>query len=116
MNWEQIKQEAAGVLEGEFGEPVRFQYREGRLVDICAKFTMATTEVGMGGQVPISSRQPMCNIRRGVLERKPLQGDLITRRSITYEVKVAEEKLDASFDVLLLVVDSRHAARLRDRT
>ncbi|WP_298702662.1 hypothetical protein [uncultured Variovorax sp.] len=116
MNWEQIKQEAAAVVQAEFGEPIRFQYLEGHLVDICAKFTMATTDVSMGGQVPISSRQPMCNIRKGVLERKPRQGDLIIRRSVTYEVKAVEVKLDASFDVLLLVVDARHAAHMRDRT
>ncbi|WP_137860794.1 hypothetical protein [Variovorax sp. 3P27G3] len=116
MSWEQLKQEAAAVIEAEFGEPIRYQYREGQLVDICAKFTMAATDISMGGQVPISSRQPMCNIRRGVLQRKPLQGDLVTRRNVVYEVKVAEEKLDASFDVLLLAVDARHAAHLRDRT
>lgn len=115
-DWESLKLEAASVVHQEFGEPVRYHYAEGHTAEICVVFTMATAEVSMGGQVSVESRQPMCNIKRDAIERKPRQGDLLTRRNVTYEVKSAEETLDASFNVLLWAVDSRHAQRVRDRT
>lgn len=113
---EHLKQEAAAHIHQALGEPVAYHYLEGQTVQICAIFVMADVQVTMGGEVPIDSRQPMCSIRRCDLQRKPRQGDLITRRDATYEIKSAQPQLDASFNCMLWAVDERHAQKLRDRT
>jgi len=116
MDFESLKQEAAGHIHQELGELVRFHYLEGNTVDINVVFTTADVQVSMGGEVPVDSRQPVCRIQRSDISRKPRQGDLITRRNVTYEIKSAQPKLDASFHCLLWAVDERHAQKVRDRT
>lgn len=116
MNFEALKQEAAGHIHQALGEAVRFHYLEGNTVDMCVVFTTADVQVTMGGEVPIDSRQPMCSIRRCDVTRKPRQGDMITRRDVTYEIKSAQPKGDAAFHCLLWAVDERHASQVRSRT
>jgi hypothetical protein len=116
MDFEALKLEAARHIHRELGESVRFHYQEGHTVDICVVFTTAEVQVTMGGEVPIDSRQPMCRIRRTDVTRKPRQGDMITRRNMTYEIKSAVPKLDAAFHCLLWEVDDRNAREVRDRT
>lgn len=120
MNWEAIKLEAAGHIHAAFGEPVRYHYssRQGSAYtkQMCVIFTMKDVLVDMGGQVAIDSQKPMCNIRRCDIDRKPRQGDTLTRRNVTYEIQQVKEELDASYNCLLLVIDSRAAVQQRDRT
>lgn len=116
MTFEHLKAEAASHIHSAMGEPVTYHYSEGRSTAFCAIFVMAAVQIGMGGEVPIDSRQPMCSIRGCDLQRKPRQGDLITRRNVTYEVKSVQSELDASWRCLLWAVDERHASQARDRT
>jgi hypothetical protein len=116
MNWEALKLEASGHIHQALGEPIRYHYVNGNTVNTSAVFTMADVLVSDGGQVPIDSREPMCNLRRCNMERKPRQGDTLTRRNVTYEIKQVKEALDASWDCLLLVIDSRYANAARDKT
>lgn len=116
MNFEALKLEAAGYVQQALGEDVRYHYAEGNTTNTRAIFVIAEVDVGMGGQVPVDSSAPMCNVRRCDLQRKPRQGDMVTRRNITYEVKQAKPRNDASWDVLLMVVDNAHANNARDKT
>lgn len=116
MDWEAIKLEAAGHIHKELGEPVRYHYRDGYTKQLCTIFTMTDVQVDMGGQVAIDSQKPMCNIRRCDIDRKPRQGDTLTRRNVTYEIQQVKEELDASYNCLLLVTDNRAAVQQRDRT
>lgn len=116
FDWEALKQRASAVVHSTFGEPIRYQTREGQLLNICAAFTMTDAQVSMGGEVAIDTRRPSCSIQRNQLPRRPRQGDLITRRSVTYEVTTVHETLDASYELLLLAVDSRHAVPPRSHT
>lgn len=116
MDWEAIKLEAADHVHAALGEKVYYHFREGTTGTVSAIFTMVDALVSMGGQVPIDSRKPMCNIRRCDIDRKPRQGDTITRRNVTYEIEQVKETMDASFDCLLLAIDSRQAKQARDRT
>lgn len=116
MDFEALKLEAGGHIREALGEPVRFHYAEGSTVDICVVFTTAEVQITMGGEVPVDARQPMCRIQRTDVTRKPRKGDLITRRNLTYEVKSAVPKMDASYHCLLWEVDDRNATQQRDRT
>lgn len=116
MDWEALKLEAAGHIHAALGEQVTFHYREGTSGTLSAIFKMTDVQVSMGGQVPVDSRKPMCNIRRCDIDRKPKQGDTLTRRNVTYEIEQVKENMDASFDCLLLTIDARQAKQSRDRT
>lgn len=116
MNWEAIKLEAARHVHAEMGEKVYYHFAEGTTGTVSAIFTMADVQVSMGGQVAVDSRKPMCNIRRCDIDRKPRQGDTITRRNVTYEIEQVKETMDASFNCLLLVIDNRQATMARDKT
>lgn len=116
MDWEVIKLEAAGHVREALGEMVHYHFREGTSGTVKAIFTMADALVTMGGEVPIDTRKPMCNIRRCDIDRKPRQGDTITRRNVTYEIEQVKETMDASYNCLLLTIDARQANQSRDRT
>ncbi|HYW57682.1 MAG TPA: hypothetical protein VE934_12020 [Polaromonas sp.] len=116
MNFEALKLEAAGHAQAALGEDVRYHYAEGNTTTTRAIFVIADVEVANGGQTSVESRAPMCNIRRCDVQRKPRQGDMITRRNVTYEVKQANPRNDASWDVLLFVVANAHANSARDKT
>lgn len=114
--WETIKAQASAAIRRELGEGVLYHYLEGHTRPMCAIFTMADVQVSMGGEVPVDSREPMVSVRRCDMDRRPRQGDMVTRRSVTYEIKQVMEQHDASFNCLLLAVDNRHARGVRSHT
>ena len=114
--WEAIKAQASAAVRRELGETILYHYREGNSQRTCAIFTIADVQVNMGGEVAIDSRQPMASLRRCDMQRRPRQGDLITRRNVTYEIKQVAEMHDATFNCLLLAVDSRHGTAVRSHT
>ena len=102
--WEAIKAQASAAVRRELGETILYHYREGNSQRTCAIFTIADVQVNMGG------------LRRCDMQRRPRQGDLITRRDVTYEIKQVAEMHDATFNCLLLAVDSRHGTAVRSHT
>ena len=117
MSFEDLKLEAMSHIVQALGEPVRYHFAEGNTKTICVVFTMTDVQVSLGGEVPIDSRQPMMGVRRADIDRKPRQGDLVTRRNVTYEIRgPVREMLDASFRCALFAVDERHARAMRDKT
>lgn len=117
MSFEDLKNEAMACIVSELGEDVLYHYSEGHTKPVRVVFSMADVQVSMGGEVPIDSRQPMIGVRRDDIERKPKQGDLLTRRNVTYEIRGGvREMLDAGFQCALFAVDERHARAVRDRT
>jgi hypothetical protein len=115
-NWEQLKTEAAGVVNQHLGEAIRYHYLKGDTASFCAVFEMVDSQVVMGGEVAIDSRAPSCTVRKCDLQRRPKHGDLVTRRDVTYEVRQCIEVLDTGFKLLLHAVDDRHAYAVRSKT
>jgi hypothetical protein len=115
-HWESIKAQASAAVRRELGEGILYHYRDGNTQPLCAIFTMADVQVSMGGEVGIDSRKPMASVRRCDMHRKPRQGDLITRRQVTYEIQQVAEEHDATFNCLLLAVDTRHGHAVRSHT
>lgn len=117
MDFEALKLEAMGHIVKDLGESVLYHYIEGHTRPVRVVFSMADVQVSMGGEVPIDTRQPMIGVRRCDVERKPRQGDMLTRRNVTYEIRgPVREALDAGFKCALLAVDERQAQAVRDRT
>lgn len=114
--FESIKAQASAHIRQHLGEQILYHYRNGDTHALCAIFTMADVQVSMGGEVGIDSRKPMASVRRCDMQRKPRQGDLITRRQVTYEIQQVAEEHDATFNCLLLAVDTRHGHAVRSHT
>ncbi len=115
INWEALKQQSSQVVHKTFGEPLLYHYAENESETLVGVFTMVPVQVSMG-ETFIESMRPACSIQRCDMQRKPKQGDLITRRDVTYEVEQVQPTLDASFHLLLHTVDARHAKAVRQRT
>jgi len=107
MPFEAIKQQAAAIIADRLGENVRYHYKGGDTVLVRGIFALVDSQVVMNGTVSIDSYAPSINIRRDLLTRKPKQGDMVTRRDVTYTVRSINELVDASWTVLLHVADSR---------
>jgi hypothetical protein len=115
MNWEALKQRASLTVHQTLGEDVTYHYGEIENQLLRGVFTMIPVQVQMG-EVFIDSMRPACSVLRCDVKRKPKQGDMITRRDVTYEVEQVQPTLDASFHLLLHAVDARYAQQTRDRT
>lgn len=114
--FEAVKQRAALLIADRLGENVRYHYKRGDTVEVRAIFLLADAQVQMNGAISVDSYAPSMNIRRDLLTRKPKQGDMITRREVTYTVRGINELVDASWTVLLHVADGRADRSPRDES
>jgi hypothetical protein len=114
MDWEALKNDAAGAIKSAFGEMITYQYKEGIIATLCGVFTMVDVQID-NGEASIDSRKPAVTLRRVDVDRKPKQGDRVTRRNVVYEVQQVEELHGTSWMCMLLEIDSRHARAQRDR-
>jgi hypothetical protein len=116
MSWEALKQQASAAVHQTMGEPLRYQYKEGTLVELCGVFTMVDVQVDTGGETFIDSRKLAVSLRRCDMQRKPRQGDRVMRRDVVYEIQQCEENHDTGWRCLLLALDARASAAVRSHT
>lgn len=116
MNIEALKQQAMRVVAQHLGEPMLYHYRGGDTQSVCGIFSIVNVEVDLGGVVPVNSRAASCSFERDPMQRRPMEGDQVTRRDVTYEVKRVADNEDSSFRCWLFAVDQRHAHSVRSRT
>lgn len=105
--WERLTRKVAATSVRTFkvDDYVIYHYNEFQSCKICALFDSIHTDVNVGGELPIDSVEHWILVEKYVLTRKPQEGDLITRRDITYEVVQVLEDGHASYRLRLLEVD-----------
>lgn len=111
--WELLTRRAAKTVVQTFkvDDFIIYHYRDGTSCKICAVFDSINYEANTGGEVMIDTVQHFILIEKYMLTRKPLRGDLITRRNITYEIVEIEEDGHASYRIRLHETDTTNAPR-----
>jgi hypothetical protein len=98
---------AASIVTETMGEPIVFHYSGTESVGLCAVFFVTQSEVGLGVGIDSESYTFVIDIEK--LDRKPMQGDLITARNGTFEVIEVAGNNITSWRVICHAVDTRHA-------
>ena len=105
-HWNRLAAMTMNMNTRTFGEQMVYEYVGGDAVNIRIIPYTQHDEVGLGVGVDSASHQfgiPICS-----LNRRPINGDLITQAGITYEVLAVLEEGIAEYRVSAHMVDARH--------
>lgn len=106
MDFEAHVKKAASAVSRHLGLSLMYHYQEGYTKRFCAVRDFNEYEVSLG--VGIDTNTCAFAIEIAQLDREPKQGDLITHKNATYEVKHIQNDGIGIVRVACFEVDTRH--------